>query len=224
MRFLRILTALTALAAVSACATPEPMASAPPPPPVTLPAPVPAPPVISGPVVVHFGLNKSDITASTMQVLYAAAQEMKAAKPSVIRIHGFTDSSGKAVYNKMLSEKRAKAVADQLAKLGITARVEVMGQGLVKPVMKGKKDQAARRVEITWEAPAKSAAAPPATADTISSGPDLQGHAMAAAAAASVQPDSAFEAVSTGPAPVAGDALQLAAVTPDLLIHGPPQI
>jgi hypothetical protein len=140
------------------------------------------------PVVVHFEHGKADITGSTMQVLWGLAPSLKAASPTVIRVQGFTDASGKATFNKTLSEKRAKAVADQLRTLGITARVEVMGQGVVKGGKKGAKDQSARRVEISWEpsAPAKtSATAPVSSPDSVKAmadAPDLGAPAIAGAA------------------------------------------
>lgn len=201
MRFLRVITVLSALAAVSACASTEPMgqpsASAPPTastPMVSAPPPSAAPEVADdvalppSPVVVHFEHGKADITGSTMQVLWGLAPSLKAASPSVIRVQGFTDASGKASFNKTLSEKRAQAVADQLRKLGITARVEVMGQGVVKGGKKGAKDQGARRVEISWEpsAPGKtSATAPissPHSVKTMADAPDLGAPAVAGAA------------------------------------------
>ncbi|OAN43974.1 hypothetical protein A6A04_08815 [Paramagnetospirillum marisnigri] len=176
MKIVRVFTTLAALTALSACAASPSMESSAPVvstqsavAPVTSAAPPPPPPVVAAPVemeaqplVVYFGLNKSDISASTMQVLHGAAPALKAAQPSVIRIHGFTDSAGKSSYNRMLSEKRAQAVADQLRKLGIVAaKVEVVGFGSDKSTTarKGKHKEARdRRVEITWEPQAKSAA------------------------------------------------------------------
>jgi hypothetical protein len=139
------------------------------------------------PVVVHFEHGKADITGSTMQVLWGLAPALKSAEPGVIRIQGFTDASGKAAFNKVLSEKRAQAVADQLRKLGITARVEVTGQGVVKGGKKGAKDQGARRVEISWEpsAPARTSATAPVAPDSVKAmadAPDLGAPAIAGAA------------------------------------------
>jgi outer membrane protein OmpA-like peptidoglycan-associated protein len=206
MKFLRVISVLSALAAVSACASMDPMGqpaasaspaastpmvSAPPPPaaPVVPPAPeatddVALPP---SPVVVHFDHGKADITGSTMQVLWGLAPSLRAASPDVIRIQGFTDASGKASFNKVLSEKRAQAVAAQLRKLGITARVEVMGQGVVKGGKKGTKDRSARRVEISWEpaAPARTSATAPVAPDsvkTMADAPDLSATVVAGAA------------------------------------------
>jgi len=216
MRFLRVITVLSALAAVSACAAPEPMASSAPPAPVVVAPPPAAAPVVveevavpPQPVVVHFDHGKADVTGSTMQVLWGLAPVLKASEPGVIRIQGFTDASGKAAYNKVLSEKRAQAVADQLRKLGVAARIEVVGQGIVKGGKKGHKDQGARRVEISWEpaAAAKTSAAVPVSPDTVkamSDAPDLS--VTGIAGAAPVAP--AAEAVSyAGFMPVSGSPL-----------------
>lgn len=191
MSFVRAITALTALVAVSACAAPEPVVSAPPttstpmvaaPPPSSAPVAADDAVLPPSPVVVHFAHGKADITGSTMQVLWGLAPALKAANPAVIRVQGFTDASGKAAYNRLLSEKRAQAVADQLRKLGITARVEVSGQGVVQGGKKGRKDANARKVEISWDAPAsaKSAAAPaPVSSDTVKAQSDApEGAAM----------------------------------------------
>ncbi|BAE51274.1 OmpA family protein [Paramagnetospirillum magneticum] len=221
MKLIHLITALTALVAVSACAemepmerptTSTPMVTAPPPP----AAPVPSAPMAAddvalppSPVVVHFNHAKADITGSTMQVLWGLAPALKAAEPGVIRVQGFTDASGKAAYNRILSEKRAQAVADQLRKLGVTARIEVSGQGIVKGGKKGHKDQGARRVEITWEpaAPAKASATSPVSSETVKAmadAPDLGLAGIAGAAPAA----GAAEAVSyAGFAPVAGSPL-----------------
>jgi len=212
MTFIRLITALTALVAVSACAEMEPMERPTTSTPMVTASPPPAAPVVMddvalppSPVVVHFNHAKADITGSTMQVLWGLAPALKAAQPGVIRVQGFTDASGKASYNQILSERRAQAVAGQLRKLGVTARIEVMGQGIVKGGKKGSRDQAARRVEIIWEpaAPAKTSAAPVSseTVKSMADAPDMGAPAIAGAAPAT----SAAEAVSyAGFMPVSG--------------------
>ncbi|MDO8606272.1 MAG: OmpA family protein [Phaeospirillum sp.] len=118
--------------------------------PATVEAPAPA-----QPLVIPFDYNKAEINASAMQTLYDAAPALKAAKPMVIRIHGFTDTVGGKPYNKSLSERRAKAVADQLKKLGVEGvSVEVVGFGkekLAVPTKNNVKEQRNRRAEVTWE-------------------------------------------------------------------------
>ncbi|CAA7613824.1 OmpA family protein [Magnetospirillum sp. SS-4] len=124
----------------------------PPPAPVAEPAPPPSP---AQPLVVTFAFGRADISASAMQNLHEAASALKAAKPATIRVHGFTDSVGSPKANKALSERRAKAVADQLAKLGVTGMtVEITGFGLDRPAVPTKpnvKGPRNRRAEVTWE-------------------------------------------------------------------------
>jgi OOP family OmpA-OmpF porin len=119
------------------------------------PAPVAEAPALSQPLVIYFDYNKADINASAMQVLHDAAPALKTVAPMVIRINGFTDTVGGKPYNKTLSEKRAKAVADQLKKLGVEGvTVEVAGFGkdkLAVPTKNNVKEQRNRRAEVTWE-------------------------------------------------------------------------
>ena len=219
MQFLRVITALTALVAVSACAEMEPMVPPTTSTPMVAVPPPPSAPVVStpmamddvtlppSPVVVHFDHGKADVTGSTMQVLWGLAPALKASQPGVIRIQGFTDSSGKAAYNKVLSEKRARAVADQLRKLGVAARIEVVGQGIIKGGKKGHKDQGARRVEISWEpaAATKTSAAAPVSPDTVKAMADAPDLGVAGIAGAAPAANDAAEAVSyAGFMPVSG--------------------
>jgi len=118
-------------------------------------------PALPQPLVVLFDYNKAEITASAMQILHEAAPALKAAKPAIIHVAGYTDTVGGKPYNKTLSIKRAQAVADQLKKLGVEATtVEVVGFGkekLAVPTKNNVKEQRNRRAEVTWEpAPAKT--------------------------------------------------------------------
>ncbi|MBC7905834.1 MAG: OmpA family protein [Rhodospirillaceae bacterium] len=165
MKLLRSLLLLAGLAALPACAssegrdtvkpfepTPTVQAQAAPSAPVSV-----ATPALAAPrsFVVHFDFDSADIRASAMQILYEASQVAGKAKPTAIRIHGFTDASGKDSYNQRLSERRAKAVADQLTTLGVkVATVETKGFGKANPATKTKtkgKSKDNRRVEIVFE-------------------------------------------------------------------------
>ncbi len=130
----------------------EPKLKQPPAPQVVVPA---APPPLAQPLVILFDYNKSNINASAMQALHDAAPALKAAKPTVIHIDGFTDTVGGKPYNKTLSEKRAKAVAAQLKSLGVDGvTVEVTGHGkekLAVPTKDNVKEQRNRRAVVTWE-------------------------------------------------------------------------
>lgn len=172
MKLLRSLFLLVGLAALPACATSEVTDAGKPLEPTTsttqmqalVPAPVPvAIPAHAAPhsFVVHFDFDSADIRASAMQILYEASQVAGKVKPTAIRIHGFTDASGKKDYNQRLSERRAKAVAAQLNKLGVkVAVVETKGFGKANPASKARgKSKDNRRVEIVFEGSDATAAA-----------------------------------------------------------------
>jgi outer membrane protein OmpA-like peptidoglycan-associated protein len=188
MKMLRLLSVLLGLAALAACAGPVERAeapgirtAAPSPAPVVAPPPVAAPLAVAAkpaatrlePVVVYFGLNRDDINASTMQLLYEAVRTMQGVKLASIRIQGYTDGSGHRLYNQKLSERRARAVALQLKKLGLDAPViEVTGFAADKPAVRtGKNAQEARnrRVEITFEAAPTATASAPETIPEVAS-------------------------------------------------------
>ncbi|HSV30175.1 MAG TPA: OmpA family protein, partial [Candidatus Omnitrophota bacterium] len=159
MKVFRSLFLLMGVATLAACAghadveasrpvaVPQPVVAAPQPAPVD-------PEIANAPrsFTVYFDSNKADIRASAMQIIYEAWQVAGKVKPVTIRIHGYTDAAGNAAHNQKLSERRAQAVADQLAKLGLKVAVEVKGFGESAPAVKGKKSlKQNRRVEITFE-------------------------------------------------------------------------
>lgn len=64
-----------------------------------------------------------------------------------IRVEGHTDAKGAADYNQVLSEKRARAVADALIQRGVNpARIQTMGFGESQPISSSDADN--RRVNI----------------------------------------------------------------------------
>ncbi|CAA7617367.1 Outer membrane protein [Candidatus Terasakiella magnetica] len=128
--------------------------------------PAPAPkateaPLIPQPLVVLFDTNKAEITGSAMQNLYDVAETLKTAKLNTVRVYGFTDTVGAKSHNQKLSDRRAKAVVEQLKKLGVTAQmVDVKGFGkdkLAVPTKDNISEHRNRRVEVTWEPPTASA-------------------------------------------------------------------
>jgi len=98
---------------------------------------------------VHFGFGKTDISASTMQILWEAGHTNAALGRGVIRVTGYADGKGAAAANQKVSLRRAQAVASQLAKIGLDpARMVISGLGA-----KSGNGKAAdrRRVEIVFE-------------------------------------------------------------------------
>ncbi|TVQ81845.1 MAG: OmpA family protein [Micavibrio sp.] len=70
-----------------------------------------------------FDFDRSDIRPGERQKLAEAAREMQRYSLTNITIAGHTDSSGTAEYNQKLSERRADAVARELAGYGIKATI-----------------------------------------------------------------------------------------------------
>jgi outer membrane protein OmpA-like peptidoglycan-associated protein len=122
--------------------------------PVVVTAPVPVPPAV---FVVTFDFDKDEIRAGTMQTLWEVAQTAKAAQPRILRIHGHADAVGGKRYNQKLSERRAKAVAKQLSKLGLGSDgIEIKGFGRDRPAVADKGRQERNRrvtVELVFESP-----------------------------------------------------------------------
>lgn len=212
LRLIRVLVALSGLAGLAACtsapsdvgagqdnlsAPPSIVATSPTSQPDPSPSPAKDTPAAEAavpaeraaqPIVLTFAFNKAEITASTMQRLWNAAPALKAAKPDEIRIYGYTDSRGPKGYNKALSERRARAVAKQLAKLGVTApTIEIVGKGSGAPAAKApspQADQDERRVEITWGPVDSAALSPSSLVDT----------ALVTTGLTSTQPDTSLPA------------------------------
>jgi hypothetical protein len=66
-----------------------------------------------------------------------------------IYLIGHTDTSGTEEYNIALSERRAQAVADYMARLGTDpARMQIVPKGETEPTGLG--DDKDRRVEFQW--------------------------------------------------------------------------
>jgi outer membrane protein OmpA-like peptidoglycan-associated protein len=102
------------------------------------PTPAPAPPPVKKRLIlrgVNFDFDKANIRPDARPVLDEAIHTLKAAGDVRVSVEGHTDSVGSDAYNQRLSVRRANAVADYLAKGGITAsRMEVSGFGESQPV------------------------------------------------------------------------------------------
>jgi OmpA-OmpF porin, OOP family len=74
-------------------------------------------------VSVHFGFDKSVLTAKDKQDLDGFASQLSSAKNYILEVTGGTDSTGPAQYNYDLSQRRADSVVQYLAsKYNIPAR------------------------------------------------------------------------------------------------------
>lgn len=127
MRILRALFLLAGLSALGACAGPAQMAAQAPqagaplvvasPPAEDLVAPEPEP----SSATVYFAFGRADISASTLQVLWQFGRSDLAHHSQVV-VSGHADSSGDPAANRVLSRRRAEAVAAQLVKMGLDPR------------------------------------------------------------------------------------------------------
>jgi OmpA-OmpF porin, OOP family len=127
-------------------------APAPPPPPPLPPAPPPPPP--QKVFLVFFDWDKYNITPEGQQIIALAAQQYKAGGSVRLQVTGYTDLSGSAGYNQRLSERRANAVANALAALGVARNdMVVTGRGMNDPrvpTAPGVREPQNRRVEIVF--------------------------------------------------------------------------
>ncbi|MFH0274936.1 OmpA family protein [Vibrio jasicida] len=100
-----------------------------------------------------FGFDSVEPQSNTQ--LDELITKLKVYSVGKITIKGFTDNSGSDAYNRLLSERRAQAVANYLSKNGVSAeRMNVMGMGEKEPIA----DNATaigraqnRRVEVHFE-------------------------------------------------------------------------
>ena len=133
---------------------PPPAAPATPPPPPAPPPPAPAPaapPALTEDQIfaqksldqlnaerplgdVFFDLDESTIRDDSKSVLQRNADWMKRWASTAITVEGHCDSRGSSEYNLALGTRRANAVKDYLASLGVTgARVTVISKGKEQP-------------------------------------------------------------------------------------------
>jgi len=113
---------------------------------------------------VLFGVNKDSLNDDSRQMLDDLAKQAAGMDRYVIEIQGFTDKTGAATYNDMLSARRAEAVARYLTnQYKIPVRnITMLGEGYAQPVADdktrdGRKQN--RRVEVKLWVPENSASA-----------------------------------------------------------------
>jgi len=71
--------------------------------------------------VVYFPFDQYVLTTEAQAVVQQAADYAKGGGATRIVVTGHTDTSGSDAYNRRLSERRAKAVADGLVGMGVNA-------------------------------------------------------------------------------------------------------
>ncbi len=111
---------------------------------------------------VLFKVNSDKLTDDARQQLDDLAKQATSTDRYVIELQGFTDKTGNAAYNDMLSQRRAEAVARYLTnQYKIPVRnITMLGEGYAQPVADdktrdGRKQN--RRVEVKLWVPETSA-------------------------------------------------------------------
>jgi outer membrane protein OmpA-like peptidoglycan-associated protein len=83
---------------------------------------------------IRFDVNKATIKPESMGVINEIVKLMKDHPEISFSVEGHTDSDGDESFNQDLSERRSRAVADQLVKMGIdNSRLTSKGWGESKP-------------------------------------------------------------------------------------------
>lgn len=99
---------------------------------------------------IYFAFDDSGIKPEDRDLLSATAECVRKGGSRGVNLSGFADESGTEEYNIALSERRARTVADYLARLGIDpAQFYVIPKGEAEPTGRGA--DADRRVEIQWK-------------------------------------------------------------------------
>ena len=133
---------------------PAPVYTPPPPPPVVAPVAPPAPVCNSGPFIVFFDFDQSDITPAAANILNSAATAYANCGTARVMLAGHTDKAGSAAYNVGLAERRNASVSSYLASRGVpTGRIssEAFGETQPKvPTADGVREAQNRRVEVTY--------------------------------------------------------------------------
>ncbi|HEY7990121.1 MAG TPA: OmpA family protein [Stellaceae bacterium] len=119
-------------------------------------AAVPVPPAMAPPMpssyLVFFDFDRYTLTPEARAVVEQAAKTFAVKGYARIEVNGYTDLSGTQEYNLKLSQRRATAVAEYLAHLGVPRPVmNVMWHGKENPrvpTADGVRDPHNRRVEI----------------------------------------------------------------------------
>jgi outer membrane protein OmpA-like peptidoglycan-associated protein len=108
--------------------------------------------LVTMPSQVTFATDSAQIQPQFYGALNNVAATLQQYPSSYVDIVGHTDNTGEDAYNRQLSERRARAVADYLISRGVNpARVAAYGQGESQPVASNETEagrQANRRVEL----------------------------------------------------------------------------
>jgi outer membrane protein OmpA-like peptidoglycan-associated protein len=99
---------------------------------------------------VLFGFNRKNLSDEAKAQLDAFLQSLDGLSRYVVEIQGFTDKTGSPVYNDMLSQERAQAVARYLATHKVPLRnITMLGTGIAEGDQKTRDERAqGRKVDL----------------------------------------------------------------------------
>lgn len=101
---------------------------------------------------IAFGIDSAKIEKSSDVLLDELSGIAKRCAHYKLTVEGYTDLTGRAAYNRMLSQRRADAVRTALISRGVSKeKIAAKGYGASKPVVKGENEAAYaqnRRIEI----------------------------------------------------------------------------
>jgi outer membrane protein OmpA-like peptidoglycan-associated protein len=108
----------------------------------------------SGPYIVFFDWDKSDITPEAATILDSAINAYSDCKNAPIMLAGNSDRSGSDEYNTALSMRRNESVQAYLTGHGVPAGAatsQAFGESMPRvPTVDGVREAQNRRVEITY--------------------------------------------------------------------------
>jgi outer membrane protein OmpA-like peptidoglycan-associated protein len=142
-------------APVAAPPPPPPPVTAPPPPPAPVaPPPPPRPVCNTGPYVVFFDFDRSELTSEAAGILNSAVTAYSNCGMARVMLAGHTDSSGSAQYNMALAGRRNEAVRSYMTARGVPAG-QITGEAFGEtqprvPTADGVREAQNRRVEVTY--------------------------------------------------------------------------
>ncbi len=99
---------------------------------------------------VLFGFNRKNLSDEAKAQLDSFLQSLDGLNRYVVEIQGFTDKTGSSVYNDVLSQERAQAVARYLAVHKVPLRnITMMGTGVAEGEQKTRDERAqGRKVDV----------------------------------------------------------------------------
>lgn len=139
---------------IAAPAQPAPVIAPPPPPRPVAPTPPPRAQCNTGPFIVFFDFDRSDITAEASTILNNAVTAYANCGSARVMLAGHTDTSGSATYNEALAERRNASVRNYMTGRGVAAGQisgEAFGESQPRvPTADGVREAQNRRVEVSY--------------------------------------------------------------------------